>query len=89
MNLIPSKQQWQRWSLPARVTYLGFLLAIVSLAIALVQPFVHNGEPVPSIPQIRTTQVSTSPQNPNISGVQGNVTIHYDRSIEQTKSAGR
>ena len=33
MSLWPSRQQWQRWSLPSKLTFIGTLLAVISLGL--------------------------------------------------------
>lgn len=35
MIFIPSKQQWQKWSLPSKLTALGFCLAIISIIFSM------------------------------------------------------
>ena len=37
MKLIPTKRQWKKWSLPSKVSYISFWLAVISLLIVVVQ----------------------------------------------------
>lgn len=44
-KLIPSKKQWESWTLPSRYTAIGVLLALISLAVTLVVVFLPKPSP--------------------------------------------
>ena len=35
MKLLPTKRQWKEWTLPSRISYIGFVLGILSLGFSL------------------------------------------------------
>ncbi|MDP3142842.1 MAG: hypothetical protein Q8N14_02700, partial [Candidatus Omnitrophota bacterium] len=42
MKIFPTKDQWQNWSLPSKITYIGFVLTILSISITLVTFYFSN-----------------------------------------------
>jgi hypothetical protein len=39
MNLIPRKRQWLEWSLPSKVSYIGFILAVLGIPLWVISYF--------------------------------------------------
>ena len=79
MRLIPSRAQWRRWSLPAKASYLGVIIGLISF-VAVFWPRAtkdnNGGRAISSAPIIQTT---TGPNSPAVAGTGGHVTI-----IQQT-----
>src|SRR5882757_5738407 len=54
MRIFPTKEQYQKWSLPSKFSYLGVILAVISIVIALV----FEGNPFKQVIGIDNTKKS-------------------------------
>jgi hypothetical protein len=42
MKIIPSKTQWNKWSLPSKAGYIGFWIGLIGLIIAILIPMIQT-----------------------------------------------
>lgn len=63
MKIFPDKKQWNDWSLPSKASYLGLIVAMIGLMIALAQLFIALNPPTQSAetqPALQTDETITS-----------------------------
>lgn len=82
MKFVPSRLQFQKWSLPSKASYIAIPLALLLFLISLL----ISSRPEKTYEAHSTEQRSSGSQSPNVSGVSGNVVIHSNVAPEKQPS---
>lgn len=55
-RLIPKKSQWTRWSLPSKYSAIGLLIGILSILIAVLQPWLYRSDSLTATEYAKTVR---------------------------------
>jgi len=83
MTLIPSREQWRKWSLISRASYVGAVVGVLALILTIALPYWSNNNGG-SYSKVNVRQTSSGPQSPNVIGIGGDATVTYGSNAAES-----